>query len=233
MLNSLVIIPCRKNSKRIKNKNKIQFGNDRLFERTIKLAKKLKIKKKIFLDSDDIFYEKFAKSYKINFNLRPKKLASSKSKSIDFVINLINKLEKKNEKFDNVILLQTTSPFRNIEHVEKAYDLFKRNKLDSIVSACYVTFKNDQVIFSNIKKKINQKTILKNKNKILLINGAIYIAKIDFLKKYKIFFGLKKSKYYIMKKSLSIDLDTKFDLYLAKKMLDNEKKLNEFDVHGN
>ena len=48
MLNNLVIIPCRKNSKRIKNKNKIFFGKNRLFEHTIKVAKQLKIKKNIY-----------------------------------------------------------------------------------------------------------------------------------------------------------------------------------------
>ena len=42
MINNLVIIPCRKNSKRIKNKNKINFGNQKLFENTIKNAKNKK-----------------------------------------------------------------------------------------------------------------------------------------------------------------------------------------------
>ena len=108
MLKNLVIIPCRKNSKRIKNKNKIKFGNSRLFERTIKIAKNLQFHKSIFLDSDDSFYKKYTKKYKKNFNSRPKNLALEKTKTIDVVLNLIKKLENK-KFFDNVILLQTFS----------------------------------------------------------------------------------------------------------------------------
>ena len=233
MLNNLVIIPCRKNSKRIKNKNKIHFGNQKLFENTIKNAKKLKINKDIYLDSDDKFYEKFTRKYSINFNLRPKYLSQSKSKSIDVVLNLLKKLEKNGKYFDNIILLQTTSPFRRNEDIEKAYKTFVKNKLDSIVSACYSTFKNDQVIFKNSKNKIDNNYLLKDNKKILLINGAIYIASVKFLKKNNKFFGSKKSIYYLMKQSLSIDLDTNFDLYLAKKLLNNKNKLNKFDLFGN
>ena len=233
MINNLVIIPCRKNSKRIKNKNRINFGNQKLFENTIKNAKKLKINKDIYLDSDDKYYEKFTKKYSINFNLRPKYLSQSKSKSIDVVLNLLNKLEKNGKYFDNVILLQTTSPFRTNDDIEKAYNNFIKNKLDSIVSVCYSNFKNNQVVFENPENIINNNFLLKNKKKILLINGAIYIASVKFLKKNNKFFGGKKSEYYVMKQSLSTDLDSNFDLYLAKKLLKNKYKLNKFDLYGN
>lgn len=231
MLKNLLIIPCRKDSKRIKNKNKIKFGKHRLFERTIKVANSLKIKKKIFLDSDDEFYQKYTKKHKIDFNLRPKSLSSGKSKSIDVVLNLIKKLEKNNQYFDNVILLQTTSPFRRREDIEEAYKKFIKNDLNSIVSVCHTTFKNNQIVFENVKQKI----ILNNfkKKNILLINGAIYIAKVKYLKKYKKFYGGKNSSYFLMKQSLSLDLDTKFDLYLANKMLKNEDMLSKFDFFGN
>ena len=36
-----------------------------------------------------------------------------------------------------------------------------------------------------------------------------------------------------MKQSLSMDLDTEFDLYLANKMLADENKLGNFDILGN
>ena len=233
MLNNLVIIPCRKKSKRIKNKNKIYLGKERLFEITIKNAKKLKINKTIYLDSDDKYYSKFAEKYSINFNLRPKNLSSDKSKSIDVVLNLLKKLEKDQIYFDNIILLQTTSPFRQNFDIEKAYKIFTKKNLDSIVSVFSPTYKNKQVVFNNPKRELSSKYFLNNKNKVLIINGAIYIAKVKFLKRYKKFFGSKKSLYYLMKQSLSIDLDTNFDLYLSRKLLHNKNKLNKFDLFGN
>ena len=218
--------------------------SDKLIENFLKFSKNKNIFDKSYLQLltltlsalyivDDKYYEKFTKKYSINFNLRPKYLSKSKSKSIDVVLNLLNKLEKNGKYFDNVILLQTTSPFRTNDDIEKAYNNFIKNKLDSIVSVCYSNFKNNQVVFENPENIINNNFLLKNKKKILLINGAIYIASVKFLKKNNKFFGGKKSEYYVMKQSLSTDLDSNFDLYLAKKLLKNKYKLNKFDLYGN
>ena len=94
---------------------------------------------------------KIYKKYSINFNLRPKYLSQSKSKSIDVVLNLVKKLEKDGKYFDNVILLQTTSPFRTNDDIIKAYKNFIKNKLDSIVGVCYSNFKNNQVVLKILK----------------------------------------------------------------------------------
>ena len=76
--------------------------------------------------------------------------------------------------------MQTTSPFRKYTDIKKAYNQFVRKKLNSIVSVSHVTFKNNQVIFDSKRRIINSRNILKNKNKILVINGAIYITKVNF-----------------------------------------------------
>jgi CMP-N-acetylneuraminic acid synthetase len=47
------------------------------------------------------------------------------------------------------------------------------------------------------------------------INGAIYIAKTNIIKKYKRFYNIKKSYAYIMPKSCSIDIDTMLDFKIA------------------
>ena len=49
----LAVIPARKNSKRIKFKNKKKLGNKHLIEYTIDVAKKIKIFKKILVTTDD------------------------------------------------------------------------------------------------------------------------------------------------------------------------------------
>ena len=95
------------------------------------------------------------------------------------------------------------------------------------------TFKNKQIVFNNPRGELSNKYFLNNENKILIINGAIYVTKVKFLKKYKKFFGSKQSLYYLMKQSLSMDLDTNFDLYLTRKLFNNKNKLNKFDLLGN
>ena len=50
----LAIIPARKNSKRIKNKNKILLKNKKMIEHTFLLAKKSKLFTKVLLTTDQI-----------------------------------------------------------------------------------------------------------------------------------------------------------------------------------
>ena len=60
----LAVIPARKNSKRIKFKNKKKLGNKPLIEYTIDVAKKIKIFKKILVTTDDAEIIKISKKKK-------------------------------------------------------------------------------------------------------------------------------------------------------------------------
>jgi CMP-N-acetylneuraminic acid synthetase len=52
-INYLAIVPARKNSKRIKNKNLVKINNKELVKFTIEAAKKVKKINKIVVTSDD------------------------------------------------------------------------------------------------------------------------------------------------------------------------------------
>ena len=56
------------------------------------------------------------------------------------------------------------------------------------------------------------------------MNASIYIFKRDFLLKKNDIIN-KKTKIFIMPRERSIDIDDRFDLYLVKYLLKNEKKL--------
>ena len=66
----------------------------------------------------------------------------------------------------------------------------------------------------------NSKTLVsitKSTKNAYKFNGAIYAVDVSFFKKKKIFFN-KKTIFYKMPKSRSLDIDTKEDFKLAKKM---------------
>ena len=71
--NFYIIIPARKNSKRIPNKNLTKILNLRLIEYTIYHAKLTKNKTNIFISSDDSRIKKISEKYKIDFTPRSKK----------------------------------------------------------------------------------------------------------------------------------------------------------------
>ncbi len=92
----VAIIPARKNSKRIKNKNVKNFNKKPMIYWSIKKLKDSKIFDKIIVSSDS---EKILKiSRKLNVDIcinRPKKLSTSTAITKDVIIHSINFLKKK------------------------------------------------------------------------------------------------------------------------------------------
>ena len=155
------------------------------------------------------------------FLKRPKNLATDKSKIYKTII-FINKYLKKNTntKFDSVLMLQPTSPFRSIETINKAYKIFMKHKKKYSVVSFKEGLNNKQRVF-NIKKNkvVIEKKYKTNKFKKISANGNFYFASVKFLNKYKSFISERKTIPFILKnKKLSIDIDYRKDYLLAKKV---------------
>ena len=93
-----VFLPCRSGSQRVKNKNIRKFHKFKFGLVELKLIQLLKVKEinQIILSTDDlkiIRYAKNIKSNKIKIDIRPKKLASSITKT-DHLINYASKFLK-------------------------------------------------------------------------------------------------------------------------------------------
>ena len=108
----LAIIPARKGSKGIKNKNFLKIGKHTLLEHTCIFSKKLKFIDKTILTSDYKSAKKIANKYNIYFSQRPKKLAKDNSLMIDLLKYEI----KNNNNFTHILILQPTSPFRKLNN---------------------------------------------------------------------------------------------------------------------
>ena len=218
----IALIPAKKNSKELKNKNLKKLNDLSLVELTILNAKKSKLIDKIYLSSDS---DKILKSgTKLNINaIKRKKNLSTYSTSANLVILdfIKNKIENTNQDYI-IIYLQPTSPFRNNTHIDLALKHFIKKRLRFVVSVT----ENKNFFKSLYKKNVylnpffNDNFITNNRqnlDKIYSPNGAIYIFySSDFIKIKKLSF--KKSGYYIMNKIDSIDIDGKEDYELAKNL---------------
>ena len=88
------IIPVRKNSVRLKNKNFLSFFNNKsLLEIKINQLKEIKFIDNIVVSSDSITAKKIAKRNKVNFHNRKKYYASSKCSGGNFFKNLAESIE--------------------------------------------------------------------------------------------------------------------------------------------
>ena len=147
---------------------------------------KIKILKKIIISTDDPQIMKIGINYNVLVPwLRPKRISSSKSKSISLVFHALQWFKKKSIKINTVILLQPTSPFRSLRTINKMLNIYKQNK-KSVVTVTTDLKKNKKILFMN-KNKILMENKFNNK-KIIPVNiaGNIYINSIQNLKNIKI-----------------------------------------------
>ena len=126
-MKTIAIITARSGSSGIKDKNIKILKNKPLIYHTINFAKKLKFVDKLIFSTDSKKYLKIAqKYYPFSKSLRPKKLATKYTKSIDVIKYLINLEKKIGNFYDAVLILEPTSPFRKLSDFKKAYEKLKK-----------------------------------------------------------------------------------------------------------
>ena len=225
----LAIIPARAGSKGIKNKNIIDLSGKPLIAYSIESALKSKYIDKVVVSTDGENIANISREYgaEVPF-IRPKVLATDKSRSIDAVLHCINELMKENEIYDYVVLLQPTQPLRQSFHIDEAIELIYRKKEESLVSVCKVKEHpslmreiNCDGTVTNIVN-LSSDTRRQDFKDIFIVNGAIYINKIDRnLNRNTILNDNKVA--YVMDEKYSIDIDEILDVKIAKLMLNDIK----------
>ncbi len=140
-MNTLAFIPARSGSKGVIDKNIRNLNGIPLVAYSVHIAQ-LCLKQEIFSDvlvsTDSIHYlEKIKQTGYTNEYIRPKELAQDESPTIDAITHAINDYAKRNIFFDNVMILQPTSPFRCIEDIKKSIQILESNPLTTCVASVF------------------------------------------------------------------------------------------------
>ena len=212
----IFIIPIKKNSKRLKNKNFLILKKKPLFKWTTDFAKKFFNKENILISTD---CEKTANLLKQNdFQvpfLRPKYLSRQSSSMFSVIYHAINTYEKKfNKNIKYLTLLQPTSPYRSISDLKDGLKLFYKNyKPTMSVTKLHVKSESIYLKENNFIKKLNYK------KKISYIpNGSFYILKKEQLFKNKSFYFKEMNYVEIKEHQKRVDIDYMEDFKLASKI---------------
>lgn len=228
----LAIIPARGGSKGIPKKNIIDLLGKPLLYYSVKSAKESKYIDKVIISTDDEEIAEVGKQLGADVPfLRPEEISGDKAKSIDAFIHAIKELEKLEEKYDYILLLQNTSPLRQSWHIDEAIEKLIESNKRSLVSVSEVT--EHPCIMRTLNEK-NETNNLMNMSgdmrrqdfpPIYLVNGAIYIQKNDeYLNLDTNLNGGKLA--YVMAREYSVDIDEYLDLDIAthylKKMKDEK-----------
>ena len=225
----ICIIPARKGSKGIKNKNLKKIKNKPLVQYSIDSAKKISNLAEICVSTDSTLIRKIALKNKIKFyGLRPAKLSGDYTETKDVVKYELLKYEKiYKRKFKYILLLQPTTPIRNVNLLRKIIRLIKNDKkIDSVISVKDVGGNHP------LRMKIFKSGLLKNYSgkkkedmrprqklpKVFIRSGSFYLISRSSFIKYKSLVG--KNCYGIILRGLeSTNIDNILDLkYLEMKI---------------
>lgn len=222
----IALIPARKGSKSIKNKNLYKISGKPLIYYTILAAKKSKIFDQIFVSSDSKEILDYSANQNVSTIIRPKKYSNDFSSANDVVKHFINYNDEL-KKEDIIVYLQPTSPLRNYIDIKKSIKLFIKNSLKSLVSVKKTDVCIYKTLFINkkyLKPFFDEKRMTISRQKVPTsyeVNGAIYIFKVkDFIKRGR--FPIENSIPFIMRGLKNLDLDEHKDLIFLRR---NMKKL--------
>ena len=214
-----LLIPARGGSKGIKKKNLVEVKGKPLIYYTIKAAQEIVESSNIFVSTDSKEIGDISKKYGASVPfLRPTNISDDNSSSIDLILDFLNRFPE----YQNIILLQPTSPLRTSIHISEAINIFEEEKTEALISVKEIDY-FPQYFFKGKRGKLKIDETLNHlrrqtSDKRYYPNGAIYIASKNHILTHKSFFT-NSTHYYLMDPISSIDIDNEYDLEVVRKIL--------------
>jgi 8-amino-3,8-dideoxy-alpha-D-manno-octulosonate transaminase len=227
----LTIIPSRKGSKGIINKNGIPvFEGKSLIELATNSVDDSRLSELTFFSSDSDDYIKLYKKESSNKDItgdyiRPSEISSDESQRKEFLKDAIDHISKNyNLKINNIIMCQVTSPFFTYKDLDECIITHKNSNKKTTLSVCEswnsptdLLIENGHENYKFLQQKDN--TNRQKEEKSYYINGCFYISNYDFAKK-----RLNENKdpftddeeidVHFMEKKSGLDIDSEFELNL-------------------
>ena len=228
----LAIIPARGGSKGLPGKNIKPLCGKPLIGWSIEQAQASEYIDEIFVSTDSREIATVAERYgiKVHF-LRPSELATDTSPSSAFVLHTIDYYRNKGQEFDYILLLEPTSPLRDVDDINIAIEqLLNHNTAKSIVGVSKVEATHPAFLV-NISKEgllkpyLEEMKVLRRQelNDLYFFEGSLYLSETNYYIKAESFYH-NLTLPYVVPKYKSYEVDDIVDFYIIEKLL--ELKLN-------
>lgn len=224
----LAVIPARGGSKGVPKKNIKNLEEKPLIAYTIEAANESGIFERVVVSTDSQEIADVALKYgaEVPF-IRPVEISGDLVSSDDVVIHALKYFEDKDERYESVCKLQPTSPLRNAKHIREAYDLFKENDYNYVVSVCecehsplWAGILGENGCMDTFLDDKYKRACRQQMNTYYRLNGAIYMGKTSRYLNDKNFLG-NGCYAYIMKQEDSVDIDSILDFKIAEIIMSN------------
>ena len=229
-MNTLIVIPARGGSKGIPHKNIKLLKGKPLICYSIDVARQYTIDDNICVTTDDNEIIKVVEDYglKVPFK-RPDYLATDTCGSNEVIQHAYQFYVDRGIRYDAILLLQPTSPFRKVEFLKEAVSLYDES-IDMVtsvkLSSCnpyYDGFEEDEEGMLVISKGNGTIERRQDAPSIWQQNGSIYVINPKSLME-KGIAHFSKIRKYAMPELYSVDIDNPFDWKVAELII-SEKML--------
>lgn len=222
----VAIITARANSKGLPGKNMMDLGGKPLIAHSMEIACKSSEFDAVVLSTDITLAIEYAKEnypkIEIPF-VRPENLCGDKVTHVEVINHLCDYFQKINRLIDYIVLLQPTTPFRTPEEMNEGVRLLK-NGAKSVIGVTPAMHHPADYLYKNQNGKI-QYVMPEFKSKrrqdfppVYFNNGAFYGCSLDFFKSQQDFYN-EESELLVMGENSLIDIDTAFDMKLARALV--------------
>tara|TARA_Y100000591_G_C21826845_1_gene697178 strand:- start:793 stop:1476 length:684 start_codon:yes stop_codon:yes gene_type:complete len=216
---TICIIPARGNSKRIKNKNIINFFGKPIIAYVIDIAKRSKLFSRIIVTTDSKKVANISKKYGAEFIFRGKNLSNDYATSTAAVIDCIKKISSEKEKYHCCIY--PTAVLTRPNDLKNSFKKIKRLKADHLIPITdyeYPPLRSLKKIGKNWVN-FNEKRYLSKRSqdvpKLYHDTGSYYFYKTSSLLKKGEKLS-KKTTYIYLNRFNSVDINYPSDLKIAK-----------------
>lgn len=205
----------------------VDLGGCPLIEHTFRVAQECQGIDRVFLSTDipeaiDLARKRYPK-VEVPF-VRPAELCTDATSQVDVVMHLLDHL-RVIEKLrpDTLLLLQPTSPFRRASEVDQAIKEFRNSGCESMLGVAPVLHHPADYLYRSNETDAQFRWVMRAPEwrrrqdfpAVYFNTGALYICSVTFLLGRRGFFD-ERSRLFQMANESALDLDTPFDLAIAR-----------------
>ena len=230
-MKTLYLITARGGSKGLPRKNIKLLAGKPLIYYSIDIARQMASNDDICVSTNDHEIIQFVENYglKVPF-VRPENLATDKVSHHKVILHAINFFQEKGLYYDNILLLQPTTPFRRKTHIEKMKSLYN-NDLDMVVSVKiskanpYFNLYEEQENGFLTRSKASSFSRRQDPPIIYQINGSLYLINVKSVLE-KSLHQFDRIKKFLLDDIYSMDIDNELDFAFCEFLIQNNQILN-------
>lgn len=164
--------------------------------------------------------------------LRPANLATDTTSTSDVLVHLIDELELQGKSYDYILLLEPTSPLREVSDLNKAFQQLKGTpEASSIVGVSRVESQHPEFCISvddkGFLRSNNNFAVLRRQeiNELFYYEGSLYLSEMQTFKKKRNFYH-EHTLAYKVPKWKAFEIDDLVDFIIIEALLKNRNKID-------